>query len=75
MRPYIARVCGFARGAAECKKTQTSAIYGRMLHEYVYPVSDLLHLLHLRNAILIGKQKNSPRQFGVNLVKLQKRAI
>ena len=41
----------------------------------MYPVSDLLHLLHLRNAILIGKQKNSPRQFGVNLVKLQKRAI
>ena len=35
MRPYIARVCGFARGAAECKKTQTSAKYGRVLHEYV----------------------------------------
>ena len=27
----------------------------------MYPISDLLHLLHLRNAILIGKQKNSLR--------------
>ena len=26
--PVIARVCGFARGAAESKKTQTSVITG-----------------------------------------------
>ena len=41
----------------------------------MYQISDLLHLLHLRNAILIGKQKNSLRQFCIKLVKLQKRAI
>ena len=26
----------------------------------MYPISDLLRLLHLRNAILIGKQKKQP---------------
>ena len=59
--------------AKKHKRVQYTGAWGTSM----YPVSDLLHLLHLRNAILIGKQKNSPRQFCVKLVKplVQKRAI
>ena len=46
MRPYIARVCGFARGEAECKITNECNIR-RIMHEYGI-------LLHLRNDVLIG---------------------
>ena len=46
----------------------------RLATETCYMTLYLLHPLHLRNAILIGKQKNSLRQFCVKLVKLQKRA-
>ena len=53
---YIALVCVFLYNTGACCTS-------------MYSISDLLHLLHLRNAILIGKQKNSL------LVKLQKRAI
>ena len=60
MRPYIARVCGFARGAAECKKKHKRVQYTGACCTSMYPISDLLHLLHLRNAILIGKQKKQP---------------
>ena len=53
MRPYnIARVCGFARGEAECKthkRVQYTAHNARVT--VWYPISDLLHL---RNDVLIG---------------------
>ena len=39
--PVIARVCGFARGAAECKKPQTSVITG-VYCTSMHPISDLL---------------------------------
>ena len=50
MRPYIARVCGFARGETECKTTNE---YNIRVHNarVWYPISDLLHL---RNDVLIG---------------------
>ena len=49
MRPYIARVCGFARGAAECKKnTNECNIQAHVARVCMYPISDLLHLLHLK---------------------------
>ena len=47
MRPYIARVCGFARGEAECKTTFECNIWAHNTR----PISDLLHL---RNDVLIG---------------------
>ena len=50
MRPYIARVCGFARGEAECKTTNECNIQGHNARVW-YPISDLLHL---RNDVLIG---------------------
>ena len=39
--PVIARVCGFARGAAESKKPQTSVITG-VYCTSMHPISDLL---------------------------------
>ena len=50
MRPYIARICGFARGEAECKATNECNIWAHNVRVW-YPNSDLLHL---RNDILIG---------------------
>ena len=50
MRPYIARVCGFARGETECKTTNECNIRAHNAQEW-YPISDLLHL---RNDVLIG---------------------
>ena len=50
MRPYIARVCGFARGEAECKTTNKCNIRGHNAQVW-YTISDLLHL---RNDVLIG---------------------
>ena len=50
MRPYIARVCGFARGEAECKTTNECNIGAHNACVW-YPLSDLLHL---RNDVLIG---------------------
>ena len=50
MRPYIARVCGFARGEAECKTTNECNIWAHNARVW-YPISDLLHL---RNDVLIG---------------------
>ena len=50
MCPYIARVCGFARGEAECKTTNECNIRAHNARVW-YPISDLLHL---RNDVLIG---------------------
>ena len=50
MPPYIAQVCGFARGEAECKTTNECNTRGYNARVW-YPISDLLHL---RNDVLIG---------------------
>ena len=51
MRPYIARVCGFAQpGEAECKTTNECNVWAHSARVW-YPISDLLHL---RNDVLIG---------------------
>ena len=50
MRPYIARVCGFARGEAECKTKIECNVWAHNARVW-YPISDLLHL---RNDVLIG---------------------
>ena len=53
MRPYIARVCGFAQGKAEFKTTNECNIRAHNARVW-YPIQTLPDLLHLRNDVLIG---------------------